>query len=170
MTILGLGSWAEGGQLNGNGLMVINQPFCSKPNYSIPEQDKVAFVAEVEDWIGTDVLVPWNEREHGTIPLMSVKQSKGEESKVRPVIDFRVLNEKVLCLSSDMPTCDERLREWRAKGCNGSLVDLRRAYLQVHVEQHLWLHQAVRSEGKVYLLTRLGFGLNIAPKIMTAIV
>ncbi len=111
--------------------------FCSKPNYAIPEKDRAAFVAEVEDWIGTGVLVQWDEREHGRVrnflPLMSVNQSKGEESKVRPVIDFRVLNEKVLCLTSDMLTCDERLREWRAKGCDGSLVDLRWAYLQVHM-------------------------------------
>ena len=49
-------------------------------------------------------------------------------------------------------------------------MDLKRAYLQVHEARRLWLHQAVRWEGKVYLLTRLGFGLNIAPKIMTAIV
>ena len=41
--------------------------FCSKPNYQIPEKDKPAFVAEIEDWIATGILVEWNEREHGGV-------------------------------------------------------------------------------------------------------
>ena len=49
-------------------------------------------------------------------------------------------------------------------------MDLRKAYLQVHADESLWVHQAVAWRGDVYLLTRLGFGLSSAPKIMTAIV
>ena len=50
------------------------------------------------------------------------------------------------------------------------LLDLKKAYLQVHVDPSLWRYQVVRFEGVKYCLTRLGFGLNVAPKIMTAIV
>ena len=50
------------------------------------------------------------------------------------------------------------------------MLDLRRVYLQVRVHESLWRFQAVRHENKSYFLTRLGFGLASAPKIMQAIV
>ena len=50
------------------------------------------------------------------------------------------------------------------------MVDLKKAYLQVQVAPELWVYQAVRWKGQTYLLTRLGFGLNVAPKVMTAVV
>ena len=33
-----------------------------------------------------------------------------------------------------------------------------------------WTYQAITWQGQTYLLTRLGFGLSVAPKVMTAIV
>ena len=42
--------------------------------------------------------------------------------------------------------------------------------MQVHVKPELWTYQAVVWNGQVYLLTRLGFGLASAPKLMAAIV
>ena len=41
--------------------------------------------------------------------------------------------------------------------------------MQIRVEEDLWQYQRVSYEGKEYFLTRLGFGLNCAPKIMTKI-
>jgi hypothetical protein len=49
-------------------------------------------------------------------------------------------------------------------------VDLRKAYLQIHIAPHLWKFQVVKFKGEYYCLTRLGFGLNVAPKIMSSIV
>ena len=51
-----------------------------------------------------------------------------------------------------------------------SLLDLRRAYLQVRVSESLWSFQTVMFSSKRYCLTRLGFGLNVAPQIMKAII
>ena len=65
--------------------------------------------------------------------------------------------------------CSERLREWRQLEGEGELVDLKAAYLQIKVSEELWKHQLVRYNGQVYALTRLGFGLNSAPRIMTSI-
>ena len=48
-------------------------------------------------------------------------------------------------------------------------VDLKAAYLQIRVADDLHKHQLVRWKGKVYCLTTLGFGLNVAPKIMPKI-
>ena len=51
-----------------------------------------------------------------------------------------------------------------------SLLDLRRAYLQVQVRESLWPFQTVIFISKRYCLTRLGFDLNVAPQIMKAII
>ena len=148
--------------------------FRSCPNYAVPQDDEAQFAAEIKEWIAQGILVPWGEAEHGAvkqiIPLMSVRQVKGSQQKVRPVLDFRAMNGGVISLTGDMPTCEERLREWRTRGPFGSIVDLKRAYLQVRVAKELWVYQAVRWNNRVYLLTRLGFGLSVAPKVMTAIV
>ena len=49
------------------------------------------------------------------------------------------------------------------------MLDLRRAYLQIHAERSLWPFQTVEIKGNRHCLTRLGFGFNVAPKIMTVI-
>ena len=51
-----------------------------------------------------------------------------------------------------------------------SLLDLRKAYLQVQVSKTMWPFQTVVFAGRRYCLTRLGFGLNMAPQIMKTIV
>ena len=59
---------------------------------------------------------------------------------------------------------------WRQLGKRCAMLDLQKAYLQVHVHPSLWTHQAAWWHNKVYLLTQLGFGLSSAPKVMTTIV
>lgn len=54
--------------------------------------------------------------------------------------------------------CDQRI----------ALVDLPKAYLQLHIDQSLWPYQTVVS-GAPYCLTQLGFGLNIMPLVMKKI-
>ena len=53
-------------------------------------------------------------------------------------------------------------------GSNVKLLDLEKAYLQIHVDEELCQWQCLRFEGQT--LTRLGFGLCSAPRIMGAIV
>ena len=127
------------------------------------------YKAEVERWIAEGILVPWEGEVKGILPLMAVEQPT--KHKVRPVLDFRELNESVSCHTGDEMTdvCGDRLREWRQLEGEGELVDLKAAYLQIRVTEDLWKHQLVRYEGQVYALTRLGFGLNSAPRIMTSI-
>ena len=55
-------------------------------------------------------------------------------------------------------------------GCNLAVLDLRKAYLQIRVHRSLWPYQTVLYKGQRYCLTRLGFGLNIAPMVMKAVV
>ena len=60
--------------------------------------------------------------------------------------------------------------EWWQAGSNVSVLDLQKAYLQVHVHQSLWSYQTVLFKGWRYCLTCMGFSLNVAPSIMLTIV
>ena len=64
------------------------------------EQKKEEFDKEVERWISEGILVPWEKPvEEGIIPLMAVEQPT--KKKVRPVLDYRVLNRYVECHTGD---------------------------------------------------------------------
>lgn len=101
--------------------------------------------------------------------MMAVEQPT--KNKVRSVLDFRELNAHVKCHTGDDVTdvCDEKLRQWRQMSKIVSVVDLKSAYLQIKVSEKSWPYQLVKYGGKTYCLTRLGFGLNCAPRIMSKI-
>ena len=130
---------------------------------------KIEFEKVVDQWIDEGILVPWEGPvEQGILPLMAVEQPT--KDKVRPVLDYRELNRQVECHTGDDVTdvCSDTLREWRQmKGV--TLVDLKSAYLQIRVAKKLWKYQLVEYKGRTYCLTRLGFGLNCAPRIMSKI-
>jgi ribonuclease HI len=137
--------------------------------YAMNENVRADFDKELQSWIDEGILQPVadDDTTRSLVPLMAVQQlNKG---KVRPVLDFRALNQHVSSHSGASDICDETLRKWRQVGDNITLLDLRKAYLQLHVDSELWKHQVVKHKGKCYYLTRLGFGLNSAPKIMTSI-
>ena len=66
--------------------------------------------------------------------------------------------------------CALKLKKWRQQRPKVAVLDLRRAYLQVHIKKSLWPFQTVEMKGQKYCFTRLGFGLNVAPLIMQSIV
>ena len=88
------------------------------------------------------------------------------KKKVRPVLDFRELNSYLDVHTADADVCAEKIRERCRRGRRISLLDLRKAYLQIHVDPSLWSYQTVVFKGRRYCLTRLGFGLNIAPLVL----
>ena len=136
--------------------------------YQIKAEDEDAFHKELESWIEEGWLQEAKGYVGPVVPLMAVAQiNKG---KVRPVLDYRKLNDCIVNHSGGSSVCDETVRSWRKKGERASMLDLRRAYLQVHVHESQWRHQVVRVKGKHFFLTRLGFGLCSAPKIMKSIV
>ena len=107
--------------------------------------------------------------ESGILPLMAVEQET--KGKVRPMLDFRELNESMECHTGDnvADVCGDVLGEWPQMEGEIALVDLKSAYLQVRVAKELWQCQLVRYKGETYCLTRLGFGLSSAPRIMASI-
>ena len=131
---------------------------------------KQGFEDEVERWIAEGILVPWNDQvETGVIPLMAIEQET--KNKIRPVLNFRELNQYVNCHTGDgvADICTETLRTWRQTAGAASIVDLKSAYLQLRVSPELWKYQLVNYKGRTYCLTRLGFGLNSAPRIMAKV-
>ena len=95
-----------------------------------------------------------------------IQPNKG---KARPVMDFREMNSQVEAFTGDADVCHEKIREWRRMGDDVALLDLKKAYLQIHVEEALWPFQTVLVDGKRYCLARLGFGLNVAPSVMKTV-
>ena len=49
------------------------------------------------------------------------------------------------------------------------IVVLKSAYLNIHVVRPLWKYQLVWCNEQIFCLTQLEFGLNVTPKIMSAI-
>ena len=150
-------------------------PQCLKntiSQYNIADNARKEFDDELRSWIKKGWLMPYDEEllgpALGLIPLMAVEQQS--KAKIRPVLDYRELNQHVLAHTADADVCADQLRKWRRHGNNIAVVDLKKAYLQLHTERRLWPYQTVIVAGERYALTRVGFGLNIAPMIMKAVV
>ncbi|KAF0287342.1 hypothetical protein FJT64_001467 [Amphibalanus amphitrite] len=137
--------------------------------YPVPEEARAEYEAELENWIRDGWLSEYDEEElgpaMGSIPLMAVMQ----RTKVKPVMDFRSLNKHVPAFTGDADVCAERLRRWRQMGASVALVDLKKAFLQIHVEKALWLYHTVWFRGRRYALTRMGFGISVASSVMQAV-
>jgi len=135
--------------------------------YKVNERIRPDYEREIRRWIEEGWLQPYDGPTGGLLPLLAVLQEN--KGKVRPVMDFRELNQFVSSHTGESAVCGEKLREWRRKGTAVTMVDLKNAYLQIRVDKSMWRYQVVEFGGRKYCLTRLGFGLNAAPKIMSAI-
>lgn len=103
----------------------------------------------------------------GLVPLLAVVQCN--KGKVRHVMDFRELNTNIDAFTADADVCADRLWEWRWQGENVSMIDLRKAYLQIRIHDSMWPYQTVIFKGQGCCLTRLWFDLSVAPLVMKAV-
>ena len=71
---------------------------------------KVGYEDEIERWIKEEILVPWEGEVQGYLALMAVEQPT--KNKVRPILDYRELNELAKCHAGDgiKDVCSEKLR------------------------------------------------------------
>ncbi|XP_067942815.1 uncharacterized protein [Watersipora subatra] len=127
------------------------------------------YCAEMESWISKGWLKRWSRPIEGIIPLLAVFQPT--KDKVRPVMDYHELNAFVEGhMGGDaVAVCGEKIRKWKQLHGELGVVDLKSAYLQIHVLEDLWKYQVVKYKRVPYALVRLGFGLSCAPRIMTKI-
>ena len=104
------------------------------------------------------------------LPLIAVVQPHKASTPVRPVLDFRELNEYVRSdQDADTASVTETLRRWRRLS-EATFIDLKKAYLKIFVKEGLSYYQGVKYKGRFYRLTRLGFGFVNAPKMLRAVV
>ena len=117
----------------------------------------------------------YDEAVHGplgaVLPLLPAVQQHKPSTSVRPCLDYSMLNEFILSNpGANSPVCGDKIREWRQRTDDSKLLDIWKAYLQVHLDESLQRYQVVVWNGDVYVMTRMGFGLNIAPKVMDTII
>ena len=141
-----------------------------------PDQERL-FAAEVDKWVDEGWLVPHDEDVHGpqggVLPVIAQIQEHKASTSVRLCLDYRCLNDLLTSQPGrSAPVCEDTLRNWRRAGDLNELrlLDIRKAHLQVHIAPELQRSQTVLWQGKVYVMTRIGFGLSIAPKFMDIIV
>ena len=134
------------------------------------------FGEEVRGWIDNGWLVEHDPATHGDVatvlPLLAKVQEHKSTTPVRPCLDYRLLNERIESHpGADAPVCSETIRKWRQSNDEQhNMLDIKKAYLQVHVDPALLRYQAVVWNGKCYVMTRMGFGLSIAPRFMDIII
>ena len=122
--------------------------------YAVPGECQSEYAAELDQWVVDGWLELHNPEVHngdvdGVIPLMATSQPN-KPKKVHPVMDYCELNSYVESKpGQDTAVCQEKLREWRRQGSAASLLDLRKAYLQVHVSKDLQRFQTVKYEGQL---------------------
>ncbi len=138
------------------------------------DEAKQEFRREMESWINNKFLVPYDDATMGPpgaiLPLNPVVQP-GKSTKVRPTCDYTELNPFIVSgMDRDHnEVCSDSVRKWRAFA--GFIVaDLSKAYMRVHIVPELYRFQTIQWEGRRYALTRLGFGLSSAPRVLKTII
>jgi hypothetical protein len=127
------------------------------------------FDKEAAQWVADGWLVPHDVEVHGPVKGLIAFMAKDERRKgrVRPIMDYREMNKRIISNpGTDCAVCPEKLRRWRKMGENVDMLDLKKAYLQLFIHPSLQTYQCVRWKGVVYVMTRMSFGLSIAPKVM----
>ena len=102
----------------------------------------------------------------GILPLMVVTQQT--KYKVRLVLNFKELNIHVAYYMGN-DVCGETTQKWRQAMGATMIIDLKSVYLQLHVAEMLWQYQLVKYKGTTFCFNRLGFGMNVTPKIMVTV-
>ena len=139
-----------------------------------PEQEE-KFCREVDSWVEKGWLVPYDAQHHGppgaVLPILASCQEHKLTTPIRPCLDYRTLNDHVVSKpGKNAPACGDTIRKWRQRDTESKVLDISKAFLNVHIHPSLQRFQVVVWRDKQYVMERMGFGLTVAPKMMDAIV
>ncbi|KAF4722770.1 hypothetical protein FOZ63_025105 [Perkinsus olseni] len=134
----------------------------------------------VEEWISGGWVVPTPlEDLQATSPLLLIPQEHKLSTPVRPVIDLKWINDRLCSLPNELRAgpieCPSHIRRWRAFPApleELRLLDLRKAFLQIHLLDHQSYYIGLRLRWKdpsSYRMVRLPFGLAISPKVLEVV-
>ena len=70
---------------------------------------------------------------------------------------------------SQSEVCHESLRKWRQYHV-AFLIDVEKAYMNIGVAKQLLRFQIVNVDEKFYCLTKMGFGISIAPRVLQCLI
>jgi transposase InsO family protein len=149
-------------------------------NNKIPPHHWELLDLEVRKWIENEFLVPITEtdrpRMKGSVPIKAEIQLHKPSTPVRPVCDFKWLNEYIKSAPNeglmDAISAPTYIRRWRSHPeSRMCLIDIKKAYMRIYVNEEQTYYQCVRYPDfkTEWRLTRLGFGLNIAPKVLRVV-
>ena len=103
-------------------------------------EEEKHFCSEDESWIANGWLIKHDPSVHGeqaaVLLLLAVLHPHKSSTPVRPVLDYRALNELIKCKpETESPVCEDTVRQWRKKGDTDDLemLDIRKAYLQAFI-------------------------------------
>ena len=126
--------------------------------YLVSSELREEYERELQAWMDNGWSLPYIDEKfsppNGLIPLMAVLQTN--KYKVHPLMDYREQNTYGDTVMSAAHVCAEKQREWRQQDANVSILNLRKAYLQVRVEKSPWPYQTVMFKRKRYCLSRSG--------------
>ena len=107
--------------------------------YPTPKRLQGEYEQELQAWIQNGWLILYPEDElgppKGLIHLMAFVQEN--KQKVHPVMDYFELNKHVDMYTARADVCAHKLREWWQQGSDVAMLDLCRAYLQIHIETQI---------------------------------
>ena len=132
------------------------------------------FNTEVQRWIRSKFLIPFDPKISGAekcILTWNPVVQTHKSTKVRPTLDYSILNPYIKNNNSvsQSEVCHESLRKWR-KCTSAYLVDVEKAYMNVMVSQNHHPYQVAYVGSKPYIMTRMGFGLSIAPRVLKCLI
>lgn len=59
------------------------------------------------------------------------------KQKVHPVMDYQEVKQYVDTYTTNADVCVPKLRDWQQEGSDIAMLNLRRAYLQIHMDKSL---------------------------------
>ena len=125
--------------------------------------------AGLKEWLRDGVIEPVSRDKVKFLLTINPVPSEAthKTTKLRLALDFKPLNKFIIC-ENERSTNEDSLRsvrEWR-RFREGTLVDLKQAYLSVLIDRNQQSYQCIRWRGQYYRCTRLMFGLSSAPRIL----
>lgn len=155
----------------------IRVPFYQGQVDKLDEKQMYMFKEEIELWIEKGYIKPCEvNRVRATYPLMPQIQMHKSTTPIRPVLNLRPLNALIKSVPNEQSNplaCGTTLRRWRCKYTQDAYyIDIKKAYLQVKVDEELQPYLCIRlpyKENEYWVMVSMPFGLSIAPKCLTEI-
>ena len=123
--------------------------------YPVAAEIREVYERELRTWMRNGWLAPYKEEELGPLQRTEPPDARTAAIQSKSTSSDRLSTARhVDVFIANADVCAAKLREWWQKGSSVSLLDLKRAYLQVRVQKTLWPFQIVKIGGQKYCLTR----------------